>query len=162
MLLAWIHQNIEAYGGDINTIVLIGNSLGATHIATYLFHEPSQLDGGPGVAAVVLSSGAFDDAALSEVAPDYFARRDARSMPLALVETYQGQRVPTLLWNAEYDMPSIQTSVARMYAALCEKYNGCPMFAQLYGFNHVSHIMSIGSEDNGAMNAIMRFYHSVR
>jgi len=150
LLLQWVRANIEPYGGNPNNIVLMGNSTGAAHIATYLFHEPSQLPGGPGVTAAILSSGTFGEAGDGSV-----------PTPLALVDGYRGRAVPLLLWSAEYDVPAVETSVAELYAKLCRKYAHCPMFAQLQGFNHVSHVLSIGSADTTVTNTIMRFYHSV-
>jgi acetyl esterase len=162
MLLEWVRENIEPYGGDPNTVILMGNSAGATHVATYLFHEPSQLEDGPGIAAAILSSGAFAAAFESAAARDYFGEHAAARVPLDLVDTYEGEAVPILLWSAEYDVPFIETGVAEMYAKLCRKYQDCPMFVQFQGFNHVSHVMSIDSADTTVTDAMIRFYHTVR
>lgn len=150
LVLEWVRANIEPYGGNPNNIVLMGNSTGAAHIATYLFHEPSQLLGGPGVTAAILSSGTFGGD----------SERSLQT-PLALVDGYAGRAVPLLLWSGEYDVPAVETSVAELYAKLCRKYAACPMFVQLQGFNHVSHVLSIGTADTTVTNTIMRFYHSV-
>ena len=150
LVLQWVRANIEPYGGNPDNIVLMGNSTGAAHIATYLFHEPSQLPGGPGVKAAILSSGTFGE------------NGDGNGpTPLDLVDSYAGSAVPLLLWSGEYDVPAVETSVAALYAKLCKKYADCPMFVQLQGFNHVSHVLSIGSADATVTNTIMRFYHSV-
>lgn len=150
LLLAWLRDNIAPYGGDPHNIVVMGNSTGATHIATYLFHEPSQLPGGPGITAAVLSSGAFGNGGDGNA-----------QTPLALLDSYRGEAVPILLWSAEYDVPAIETSVAELYAKLCRKYADCPMFVQLQGFNHVSHVQSIDTADTVVGETIMRFYHAV-
>jgi hypothetical protein len=59
-----------------------------------------------------------------------------------LVFEYEGERVPLALWTA--------------------KYQGCPWTDHLAGHNHVSHIMSLGTADTSALNAFIRFYHTVR
>ncbi|HEX7082175.1 MAG TPA: alpha/beta hydrolase [Gammaproteobacteria bacterium] len=163
LLLAWIKENIARYGGDPGNVLLMGNSAGATHVATYLFLESEQLDGGPGVRGAILSSGAFD-AGDSEAARAYFgedaAERERRA-PLGLVDAYQGPAVPLFLWSAEYDPAFIETGVAEMYAKLCRKYEDCPMYVQFQGHNHVSHVMSIDSDDTAVTNAMIRFYHSI-
>jgi dienelactone hydrolase len=148
-LLTWLRDNIEPYGGNPHNILLIGHSMGAAHVATYLFDEASQLPGGPGITAAILSSGAFGEG------------DDLAHTPLALVDSYSGPTVPILLWSAEYDVPAIETSVAELYAKLCSKYAGCPMFVQLQGHNHDSPVLSIGTEDTTAAEVIMRFYHRV-
>jgi arylformamidase len=149
LLLAWLRDNVEPYGGDPHNIVLMGHSTGATHVATYLFHEPSQLPGGPGITAAILSSGAFGEGA------------DPAHTPLGMVDGYAGPAVPILLWSAEYDLPAIETSVAELYAKLCRKYAGCPMFVQWQGHNHVSPVLSIDTADTAVTDSIMRFYHRV-
>ena len=163
MLLAWVRENVERYGGDPSNVFLMGNSAGSTHVATYLFHEPSHFEDGPGLRGAILSSGAFDGGD-SEAARAYFgedpAERESRA-PLGLVDAYTGPRVPIFLWSAEYDPAFIEIGVAEMYGKLCRKYQDCPMYTQLQGFNHVSHVMSIDSPDTEVANAIIRFYHSV-
>src|SRR5262249_55072964 len=95
LLLAWLRDNIEPYGGNPHNIVLMGHSTGAVHVATYLFDEASQLPGGPGITAAILGSGAFGEG------------RDLAHTPLALVDGYAGPAVPILLWSAEYDVPAV-------------------------------------------------------
>ena len=149
LLLGWLRGNIERYGGDPHNIVLMGHSTGAAHVASYLFHEPSQLPGGPGVTAAILSSGPFGEAA------------DPAHTPLALVDSYAGRAVPILLWSAEYDVPAVETSVAELYAKLCRKYADCPRFVQWQGHNRLSQVLSIDTADTAVSDGIMRFYHSV-
>jgi len=148
-LLTWLRDNVEPYGGDPHNIVLMGHSTGAAHVATYLFHEPSQLPSGPGITAAILSSGPFEEGA------------DRTHTPLALVDSYAGPAVPILLWSAEYDAPAIETSVADLYAKLCRKYADCPMFLQWQGHNHGSTVLSIDTADTAVTDGIMRFYHGV-
>jgi len=65
------------------------------------------------------------------------------------------------LWSAEYDPANIESSVADMYASLCHKYADCPMYTQWQGYNHVSHVMSIDTDDETITNGLIRFYHDV-
>jgi len=159
MIIEWVKENIEEFGGDPDNIFLFGNSAGATHVATYLFHEESQLPEGPGIIAAILSS-----CGCAAGTPAYYgedaALREARS-PLGLVKTYEGEQVPVYLWSAEYDPANIESSVADMYASLCHKYADCPMYTQWQGYNHVSHVMSIDTDDETITNGLIRFYHDV-
>jgi acetyl esterase/lipase len=147
LVVRWIRDNIAPYGGDPDTIVLTGNSEGAVRAAAYLFNEAWQLPEGPGVAAAVLSSGQFasDQSGIEQ-----------------LVFDYKGERVPLALWKAEYDPPEITSGVADLHELLCRKYDGCPWYETITGHNHVSHLMSFGTDDEYAMYALIRFYHTVR
>jgi len=159
MIIEWVRANIDEYGGDPENIFIMGNSAGSTHVATYMFHEASQLPDGPGVKAAILSSGGF-----AAGVPAYYGEdqtiAEARS-PLGLVDSYEGQRLPVYLWSAEYDPANIETSVAEMYAKLCRKYADCPLYIQWQGYNHVSHVMSIDTQDTTITNGLIRFYHDV-
>lgn len=159
MIIEWVKENIAEYGGDPDNIFIMGNSAGATHIATYMFHEASQLPGGPGVKAAYLSSGGFAGGSPAYYGDDA-ALREQRS-PLGLVDSYEGEQIPVYLWSAQYDPAGIETSVAQMYAKLCAKYADCPMYTQWQGYNHVSHVMSIDTADTTITNAMIRFYHEV-
>lgn len=159
MIIEWVKENIAEYGGDPDSIMIMGNSAGATHIATYMFHEESQLPEGPGVMAALLSSGG-----LGAGSPAYYgddAALRAQRSPVGLVDSYAGEQIPVYLWSAEYDPSNIETSVAQMYAKLCAKYSDCPMYTQWQGYNHVSHVMSIDSDDTTITDAMIRFYHEV-
>jgi acetyl esterase/lipase len=157
-LIEWIRRNVAQRGGDPESIILVANGEGAMHLATYLFHQPSQLAVGPGIAGAVLASGTFEPGAESPLMRRYFGRRSAAHLPLNLVDSYQGKSVPIMLWSAELD--PVQSGVAALKEKLCTKYGNCPMFVELAGHNHVSAVMSLDSPDTSAMNTLPRFYHS--
>jgi triacylglycerol lipase len=147
LALEWIAENVAPYGGDPETIVLLANSEGASIAAHYLFDHEAQLASGPGIAVAFLTSGLF-----GEAAPDL----------QRLIDRYEGPRVPLALWSAGLDVGSVQAGIAEVYAAICRKYQECPWFEQMHGHNHVSHILSLGTADTSAANALIRFYHTVR
>jgi arylformamidase len=156
-LVVWARQNVAHYGGDPASIIVLGSGEGAMHLATYLFHQSSQLDDGPGIAGAILGSGTFDVMAERSALRRYFGSKNA-SGPLDLIDSYQGKPVPILMWSAEYD--PVQSGVAQMRDKLCRKYGTCPMFVQLASHNHVSPVMSIDSLDVSVAAVIVRFYHT--
>lgn len=147
LVIEWIVQNVSSYGGDPGTIVVAANSEGATITAAYLFNEDWQTESGPHVAAAILASGLF-----GTLAPEIDQ----------LVSDYEGEPVPLALWTAEYDTAKVAGGIADLREVLCRKYDGCPWAEQLFGHNHVSHIMSLGTADTSVMNSFIRFYHTVR
>ena len=162
LLLEWLHANIAPYGGDTTNIILMGSSVGATHIATYLLKQDAQLRDGPGVSAAILASGAFGDFDDVPGARDYFGKRRGARTPLQLVDVYRGKTVPILLWSGEYDVTSVEADVDAMYAKLSRNYGAVPTLAKLPGHNRVSPVLSFDTGDMSVMGPLMRFYHSVR
>ncbi|MFL2553357.1 MAG: alpha/beta hydrolase [Candidatus Rariloculaceae bacterium] len=162
-ILTWIRENIEEYGGDPNTIFLMGNSAGGRHVASYLYHEASHFDDGPGVIGAMLSSASYrasdSEAQLAYYGEDVDVR--ASRVPLGLVDSYEGPEIPVFLWSAEFDVVGIEAPIGSMYAKLCAKYEDCPRFTQFQGHNHVSHIMSLNSADDEVGLAVMEFVDSV-
>ena len=162
-ILTWIRGNIDEYGGDPDAVFFMGNSAGGRHVASYLYHEDSHFDDGPGVIGAMLSSSSFgvsDSEAQRVYYGDDAALRASR-VPLGLVDSYDGPEIPVFLWSAEFDPANIEAPVAAMYAKLCGKYEDCPRFTQFQGHNHVSHIMSINSADDEVSRALLEFVHSV-
>ena len=147
LVLEWIVANIGRYGGDPDTIVLIANSEGAAAAAAYLFDSNRQMATGPGIAAAVLSSGPSGDALLSVQ---------------AALDTYEGEPVPLALWSGELDEVAVPESVDALHERLCTKYGECPMREHFADHNHISPVLSLGTSDTEAMNAFIRFYHTVR
>jgi len=162
-MLVWLRENAAQYGGDASRIFLMGNSAGATHVAAYLFHQPTQLDGQPGVIGAILSSGGFAasgaDTMRAYIGDDQAAWQ--ANSPLGLVDSYEGTPVPIFMWSAEYDPTFIETPVAQMYAKLCAKYRDCPRYTQWQGHNHVSHVMSLNSADDAVGEAVLDFMQHV-
>ncbi len=162
-VLLWLRENIGAYGGDASKVFLMGNSAGATHVASYLFHEPTQIDGDPGVAGALLASGGFG---MTNPTTNraYFGDDESTweaKKPLGLAASYDGRPVPIFMWSTEYDPASIETPVARLYTLLCTKYEDCPRFTQFQGHNHVSDVMSLNSADNAVGEALLDFVRDV-
>lgn len=147
LAIEWIRANIVPYGGDPETIVIIGHSEGALLTATYLFDEQSHVADGSGIAAAVLSSG-FPGGGASELA--------------SLVDDYRGDRVPLALWTAGFDTEPVRDNMQAVYEQLCNKFDECPWLEQFHGYNHLSQIFSFGTDDGTVMNAFIRFYHTVR
>jgi arylformamidase len=147
LVIDWIVDNIAPYGGDPDTIVILANAEGATTTAAYLFDENRQTSAGPRVAAALLASGRFGGLA-PEIEP--------------LIAAYKGERVPLALWTGEYDTEEVAAGIDDLNTMLCRKYDDCPWTEMIAGHNAVSHVMSLGTADTSALNAFIRFYHTVR
>ena len=141
LLIEWARNNVSQYGGDPDSILILGSGAGAGRVADYLFDESAQPAAGPGIAGAILVGGTF------------------AGLPPSLVEAYKGKAVPIEFWSAELDPAAAETT--ELHAALCSKYGTCPHLEVLLGHNHISPIMSIDSVDATAAGLLIRFYHSV-
>lgn len=162
LALDWVRNNVAPYGGDPGNVLLMGNEVGAMHVATYLFREASQPKDGPGISGAILSSGSFGATPATDDERAYFGRNGAAHMPLNLVDGYGGKAVPILLWSGELDVPAIETGVAHMYAKLCGKYADCPAFTQVPSHNQLSAVLTLDTDDRAVVGMLIRFYHMAR
>jgi acetyl esterase len=162
-IVTWLRQNAATYGGDPNSIYMIGNSAGGTHLATYLYNASVQPADGPSIAGAILLSGAVGIDATGpreKVTRAYYGddkSKWAERAPVNLVDTYQGKKVPTFIITAEFDPGEIETPGIELYAKLCKRDNGCPRALQLRGHNHLSTALSFNTEDDVLGSAIRDF-----
>jgi triacylglycerol lipase len=155
-LIEWTRGHVAEHGGDPASIIVFANGEGAMHLATYLFDEKSQPADGPGIAGAILASGTLIPDMRSKVVRRYFGK--AARLPLNLVDSYAGRAVPLMLWSADLD--PVESGINELKDKLCRKPATCPTYVRLEGHNHVSHVMSMDSDDMSAMMSLPRFYHS--
>jgi hypothetical protein len=114
------------------------------------------------VSAVVLASGTYRVAG-DKIPPNVMAyfgadrsRYDARS-PITHVRRTD---VPFLLTVSEFDPPFLASPTFELAAKLTNENGRTPGFRWLAGHNHVSNVLSIGTPDDGAANAVLDFLRS--
>jgi acetyl esterase/lipase len=147
-VIAWLHAEGAAHGLDAGRIVLVGQSAGAVHAATYLAHPALHLVDGSGVAAGVFLSGLYDMVAADNNPPKhaYFGTDDSlyaeRSSLQGLVENCY---VPLLVGVCEYDPPDFQGQALLLLEALFRRDRRWPAVIYQAGHNHLSSIFLLGS-----------------
>jgi acetyl esterase/lipase len=144
--LRWTHENIAAYGGDPASIILMGHSAGAAHVACCVAR------GERGVAGIALLSGVYDfadfvKAGASTNLEAYLGSNGAifrEASPLGgLVES----GIPILLGCAEFDPPSFQRQTILLLNALFELKGTFPNVHFAAGHNHFSTVLHIGARN---------------
>jgi acetyl esterase/lipase len=163
-VVAWAHANAKQYGGNPNRIVIYGQSAGSTHTASYLFDTQFQPASGPGVIASILMSGPYKLAGeLRAGLLAYFgsdpSTYNARS-PLTHA-AMGGAKIPLLLSVAEYDPSYLVTPTYELATALTQRDGKSPQFAFFKGHNHVSTVMSLGTEQDDIGTTIRTFIASL-
>jgi arylformamidase len=157
--LRWLESNVSRYGGDPRSVIVFGQSAGATHVATALF-DPQFGAPSNGIRGVVLASG-FYRMTESHRAPNlaaYFgadpSKYEARS-PLAHVVT--APALPVLLSVAEFDPAFLSAPTFLLAEALTRRNGRPPEVSWLKGHNHVSTVLSFGSGDDVFGERIVSF-----
>lgn len=157
--IAWVRANAAGYGGDPTRIVLMGHSAGATHAASYAFDPALHPAEGPGIAGLILGSGFFTMRA-GDRSPGnaaYFGADAAEYAARSPMTHAARNRVPLLLFNAEYDPPFLGAPTTELATIACGAAGRCPRIVQLRGHNHVSEIFAIGTADDELGAEIRRF-----
>jgi acetyl esterase len=164
----WLRENAARYGGDPNHIVVMGQSAGATHVATWTFVPQVHGTAGPRIAGAILLSGVYapqhPDYSPAKPAPNslaYYgedAGKYAEQSPLSHVN--EGHP-PVFVAVAEYDPYPLAWPSAALVAALVKCDKKMPWFAFNRNHNHVSPAMQINSEIDGLGPELLEFVQSL-
>ncbi len=160
--LRWVLANAGAFGGDPAGIVLLGQSAGATHVATYAALAAVHARPGGGVRGAALLSGIYDFAAFGGLAnADAYsgggddARARASALPaLALTG------IPLLFTVAAYDPPAFHRQAELLAAALAARHGEPAPLLALPHHNHVSpvaHLNAAETDDPLLADALANF-----
>ena len=161
-IVAWLKKNAAQYGGDLNRIVLIGHSAGATNVAQYTLDASLHPTSGPGVAGAVLISGIYRDSRVMRRYRAYFGD-DVSQYTKRLPAARMGEIKTSFLFvTAEYDPPSMVSDASYLAARICAHDSKCPPLVSLKGHNHLSEVMTIGSKDEAFGQRLVDFVKTVR
>jgi triacylglycerol lipase len=145
--VGFLRSQVAAEGGHPARIVLVGQSAGATHVASWIARQGCPNDSATPVAGAVMLSGIYD-LALAGPSPVHDAYYGAdrtlhpqRSTQAALAAT----RLPCLFTIGELEPAFFQSQAAALVAARWATRQSYPEMHYLPGHNHVSSVMQVGS-----------------
>ena len=156
--LAWIAANISRHGGDPRNILVFGQSAGATHVSTFLYH-PKLFTPIAGIRGAVLASGLYR---MTEEhrAPNllaYFGTDTAQYADRSPVTHIAHNKVPVLLTVAQFDPAVLAAPTYELAEAITRRDGKPPQVIWLTGHNHVSTVFSFGTEDELFGRKIVEF-----
>jgi dienelactone hydrolase len=157
----WCRENIAHYGGEPDRIHVIGQSAGATHVATALFHRDLAIDGQ--LASATLINGVFDatDIPPAENLVAYFGPDDEGRRQRSPLAHVRKTSLPIMIGVTEYDPAFLAYPSYRLADALTKANGKSPTFLWLAGHNHVSCIFAIGSSSDDLGPELVNFLCNV-
>lgn len=151
-ILGWVDRHAAEHGGDIQRIVMIGQSAGAAHIAAYLLDRHSGMRSDGSIRAAALMSGYYRVKAPLVGGPRlYFGEDDATWLERSPAAHLTAMRPPLLLSVAELDPAPIAEQTLDLASTLNALDGSPPRLLWFEGHNHVStvHGLGVGSDSVG-------------
>jgi acetyl esterase len=168
-VVEWLRAHAASFGGDADRIVLLGQSAGATHVATWTFIADVHGMAGPRVVAAILLSGVY---APSD--PDYYVAippephrvayfgADAAKWPMMNPIKHVKPGHPAVFVSVtEFDPYPLQWGSPALVDALLKCDKAMPWFVYGRDHNHVSPAMQINSEIDDLGPELLAFVASV-
>jgi acetyl esterase/lipase len=144
--ISWVYENIDLFGGDRHEIVVIGYSVGAFHVATFLAHKKLQVSDS-GIAGAVLLSGIYS--------PEEDLQKGERAYLGADTSLYKARSAfpgifefeePILLAWSTLDSPGLVAQAENLKNRLCNAGH-CPRTAILTGRDGPTSVFGLDASD---------------
>lgn len=158
-LVAWLKLEAAHHGGDPGRIVLMGQSAGAAHVASYVggqgFAEQARMS----IAGAILLSGLYDvpSAARNPYQDAYFGTDPARFAAQSSIDGLANTSVPCLFTVSENDPADFQRQAALLISRRVAAKGKWPDFHWLEGHNHISPVHQIHSAVDTLGPVLARF-----
>lgn len=163
-VVRWLRGNAVRYGGDPERIFLLGQSAGATHIATWTFMESVHGAEGPRVAGAMLVSGVYaaqhPDYGMEAPRPNqvaYYGDDLLKWPAMAPFAHLKADAPPVLMTVSEYEPYYFQWPSLALAASILKRSRRMPRFLTLPDHNHVSPALQIGCEIDTLGDALREF-----
>jgi triacylglycerol lipase len=153
--VGWLKQNIAAYGGDPDKIVVAGNSAGAVHVASFV---AGQGGGDPaGIAGAALLSGIYVIHTPAPGEPEHVYYGPNPGPEVSSLAGLLESPVPLLFSVAQRDPARFQQEAAGVVSAWLGRHGTVPDLVWVEGHNHMSTIASLTIDEPALGTALARF-----
>jgi acetyl esterase/lipase len=147
----WVGDHIGKYGGDPYNVVLLGQSAGATHVATYAARPELHARPGGGVRAIALLSGVYDFT-LAPLAPNaiaYLGSAPNAAVTGSALPALAQTTIPLMFGISENDPPQFHRNALALTDALFAQTGRFPNVLFLPRHNHITQVAHLNAADTG-------------
>jgi acetyl esterase/lipase len=157
--VGWLRGHIAEFGGNPDAIFLMGQSAGASHVASYVSLGRFQPRGSSGLAGAVLVSGIYDAMTQppNQFSAAYYGEDPAVRAEARLIEGLVDSPLPLLFSVSEFDPRDFQDQAAQLSTAWHQRHGRMAPLEFLFGHNHLSPAQAIGSGVDSFGPRIARF-----
>ncbi|WP_404713415.1 alpha/beta hydrolase [Sphingomonas sp. MMS24-J13] len=146
-VVKWLRENAAEHGGDPEKIILVGQSAGAAHVASYVAGCGGFSDAeAPMIAGAIMMSGVYD-LANSDHSPfeaAYYGTDASRFPEQSSVAGLARTPLPCLFTLAENDPENFQRQAALMIGPWVAAKGKWPDFVILKAHNHITPVHMLG------------------
>jgi acetyl esterase len=165
----WARWHAAEHGGDIGRIWLLGESAGATHVASVTLLRRFEPPGGLPIAGAVLISGVYNlelerkaRRQFGIATPDprnesYFGSDFERYPDMSIVDQIDAKPIPLLITYAELDLVQMQVQAGELFARLVTRHGFSPELRVIRGHNHLTQVFSLNTGDESLSAPILNF-----
>jgi acetyl esterase/lipase len=147
----WVSDHIGKHGGDPYNVVLVGQSAGATHVATYAARPELHARPGGGVRAIALLSGVYDFT-LAPLAPNavaYLGAAPGAAKAGSALPALASTTIPLMFGISENDPPQFHHNALALTDALFAQTGRFPNVLFLPRHNHITQVSHLNAADTG-------------
>ena len=160
-VLAWAQDHIAEWGGQANGIQVLGQSAGASHVASWIFDEQVRASTNVIVRGAALMSGVYRPVApLPAPLQSYWGSDPALYAQRAPITHVKPSPLPLLLTVTEFDPAWLGRHTFDLTLELTNANGRSPRFAWFDGHNHVSTGQSLGSPQDDVGQALLAFFRA--
>lgn len=146
----WLRANIATHGGNPDSIILVGQSAGGAHVASYVAFERFHADGSLGIAGAVIVSGILD----ATIQPPnqfnnaYYGEGGTLREEARTIDGLVASPLPLLFTVSEFDPRDFQEQAVRLAQAWFARKGCYPPLEFLAGHNHLTPSQTLGSVED--------------
>jgi acetyl esterase/lipase len=155
--VSWLQEHIAHAGGDPIRIVVMGQSAGAAHVASYL--ALPELGANISVLGAIMLSGLYDLETLhhSPLENAYYGTDSTRFAAQSSLAGLLRSKVPCLFTVSEFDPDGFQKQAGRVVHEACRVTGRWPHMRYLPGHNHLSPALVLGEANDPLGNELADF-----